>query len=399
MILKTFKYRLYPSKSQSKFLDQTVETCRRWYNVCLAERKTAWETEKRNVGKYEQLAKVKDYRKENPYAAQVHSHILQVVVADLDKAFQAFFRRVRAGETPGYPRFKGRDRFDSFGLKEYGNGFKVDGRRLWLTGIGRVRVRWHRAIEGRIKTVRIRRQAGEWYACFACEVAEHPLPPTGKAVGIDVGIHHLLATSENEIVENPRWYRAEQQKRRVIQRRVSRRKKGGSNRRKAVLDLQRQHFHIANSRKDYLDKLVFHFIANYDVIALEDLQIKGMVRNHHLSKSILDAGWGYLKTHLTSKAVEAGREVILVDPAYTSKTCCSCGTVFPELSLADRWVDCACGLSMDRDVNAAINILSRAGHARWDESTANGLRLSQEAPALLARGECHTNEIQGWFLP
>ncbi len=381
MILKTYKYRLYPSLAQSRLLDQTVETCRHWYNACLAERKAAWETEKRSMSKFEQLAKVKDYRKENPYAAQVHSHVLQVVVADLDKAFQAFFRRVQAGDPrPGYPRFKGRNRFDSFGLKEYGNGFKLDGRRLKISGIGRVRVRWHRPIEGKIKTVRIRRQAGEWYACFACEVPEHPLPPTGNAVGVDVGIHHLLATSENEVVENPRWYRAEQQKLRVLQRRVARRKIGGSNRRKAVLDLQRQHLHIANRRKDFLDKQVDHFIANYDLIALEDLHINGMVRNHHLSKSILDAGWGYLKTHLVSKAVEAGREVILVNPAYTSKTCCSCGAVFEELSLADRWVDCACGLSMDRDVNAALNILNRAGHALWDESTAIGLRLSQEAP-------------------
>lgn len=390
MILKTYKYRLYPSKVQRRLLEQTVETCRRWYNTCLAERKTARENEKRSVSKFEQLAKVKDYRKENPYAAQVHSHVLQVVVADLDKAFQAFFRRVQAGEMPGYPRFKGRNRFDSFGLKEYLNGFKVDGRRLKISGIGRVRVRehspsakcQHRPIQGKIKTVRIRRQAGEWYACFACEVAEHPLPPTGKAVGMDVGIHHLLATSESEVVENPRWYRVEQQKLRVIQRRVSRRKKGGSNRRKAVLELQRQHFHIANSRKDYLDKLISHFITNYDVIALEDLHIKGMVRNHHLSKSILDAGWGYLKTHLTSKAVEAGREVVLVDPAFTSKTCCSCGTVFPELSLADRWVYCPCGLSLDRDVNAAFNILKRAGRALRDESTATRLRLSHEAPLL-----------------
>ena len=382
MLLKTYKYRLYPSKAQSRLLNQTAETCRRWYNTCLAERKTAWETEKRSASKIEQLAKVKDYRKENPYAAQVHSHILQVVVADLDKAFQAFFRRVRAGETPGYPRFKGRNRFDSFGLKEYGNGFKVDGRRLKISGVGRVRVRWHRPVEGKIKTVRIHRQAGEWYACFACEVSEHPLPSTGKAVGIDVGLHHLLATSENEIVENPRWYRTEQQKLRVIQRRVSRRKEGGSNRRKAVLDLQRRHLNLANSRKDYLNKLVYYFITNYDLIALEDLRIKGMVRNHHLSKSILDAGWGYLKTHLTSKAVEAGREVVLVNPTFTSKTCCLCGAVFPELSLADRWVDCPCGLSMDRDVNAALNILTRAGRALWDKSTATRLRLSQEAPLL-----------------
>ena len=380
MILKTYKYRLYPTKLQGHYLDQTVETCRRWYNFCLAERKTAWETEKRNVGKYEQLARVKEYRKENPYAALLHSHVLQGVVSDLDKAFQAFFRRVQAGETPGYPRFKGQNRFDSFGLKEYGNGFKLDGRRLRISGIGRVRVRWHRPIEGKIKTVRIRRQAGEWYACFACEVSEQPFATIGREVGIDVGIHHLLATSDNEVVEHPHWYRKEQQNLRVLQRRVTRRTLGGANRKKAVRILQRQHEHIANRRKDYLNKLVFHFIANYDRISLEDLPISGMVRNHHLSKSILDGGWGYLKIHLVSKAVEAGREVLLVNPAYTSKTCCSCGALFEEFSLSVRWVDCRCGLSLDRDVNAACNILKRAGHARWDESTANGLRLSQEAP-------------------
>jgi putative transposase len=383
MLIKTYKYKLYPTKAQRRLLAQTVETCRRWYNVCLGERKEAWESEKRRVGKFGQLARVKDYRKENPYAAQLHSHILQVVVADLDEAFKAFFRRVKAGELrPGYPRFKGKNRFDSFGLKEYGNGFKVDGRRLKLSGIGRVRVRWHRPIEGEIKTVRIRRQAGKWYACFACEVPENPLPPTGKSVGIDVGIHHLLATSDGVTVENPKWYRGEQRKLRVLQRRLARRKLGGSNRRIAVLALQRQHQHIANARTDYLNKLAHHFIANYDLIALEDLHLNGMVKNHHLSKSILDAGWGYLKQRLLDKAVEAGRQVDLVNPSYTSKTCSSCGTIFPHLSLSDRWINCDCGLSMDRDVNAAINVLNRAGHALWGISTTTGLWLPQEAPPL-----------------
>ena len=382
MLLKTFKYRLYPTRSQQAGLDQTLETCRDWYNTCLEERKFAWEKERRRVGKYEQLAKVKEFCKESPYAAMVHSHVLQVVVQDLDKAYQAFFRRVKAGETPGYPRFKGRNRFDSFGLKEYGNGFKVDGRRLRLTGIGRVRVRWHRALEGKVKTVRIRKQTGQWYACFACEVEEQPLPPTGKDVGVDVGIHHLLATSDNEIVENSRWYREGEQRLRVLQRRVSRRKLGGTNRRKAVLALQRQHEHISNHRKDYLDKIANSLITNYDRIALEDLQIKGMACNHHLSKSILDAGWGYLRRRLCDKAAEAGRQVYLVNPSYTSKTCCSCGETFPELTLTDRWVECSCGLSLDRDVNAAHNILQRAGHALWGQSTAIGLRLPQEAPPL-----------------
>jgi putative transposase len=205
-MLTTFKYRLYPSKNQARLLSQTLETCRRWYNVCLAERNETWETEKRSVGKFEQLAQVKTYRKENPFAGQVHSHVLQVVVADLDKAFQAFFRRVKAGEAPGYPRFRGRQRYDSFGFKEYANGFKLDGRRLKLSGIGRLAVRWHRPIAGQIKTLRIRRQAGKWYACLACEIEAQPLPPTGQEVGVDAGIASLLTTSDGEHIENPKWY-------------------------------------------------------------------------------------------------------------------------------------------------------------------------------------------------
>ena len=149
-----------------------------------------------------------------------------------------------------------------------------------------------------------------------------------------------------------------------------------------MLVLQSWHEHISNRRKDYLNKLAHHLIVNYDRIALEDLQIQGMVQNHPLSKSILDAGWAYLKQRLIDKAEEAGRLVVLVNPAYTSKVCCACGSIFADLSLADRWLDCACGLSLDRDVNAAINILHRAGHARWGESTASRLRLPQEAPRL-----------------
>jgi putative transposase len=378
---KTFVYRLYPSKSQARLMEATLETCRRLYNQSLAERKEAWEQEQRTVGKFEQLRGVKVYKAENPYAKGVHSHVLQTVVQDLDKAFQAFFRRLKAGEKPGYPRFKGRNRFHSFGFKELGNGFKVDGRRLKLSGIGRVAVRWHRPLEGTIKTVRITRRAGKWYACFACEVAQpEPLPKTERVIGIDVGLKHLYTTSEGEQAENPRWYRHAQKRLRVAQRRVARRKKGGKNRHKAIVLLQRQHERIANQRKDALNKLAHGLIERYDVIALEDLAISRMVHGN-LAKSILDAGWGYFAQHLTHKAASAGREIVLVDPRLTSKSCSNCGHVFEHLSLADRWVVCDCGLSLDRDHNAAINILNRAGHARWGLSSPLG-GLPQEATGL-----------------
>jgi len=377
-VLKTFAYRLYPSKPQARLLASTLETCRRFYNHCLAERRDAYQQRRESVGKYQQLARVKEQKASNPSAKGIHSHVLQIVVNDLDKAFQAFFRRVKAGETPGFPRFKARNRFSSFGFKEYGNGFKLDGRRLKLSGIGRVAVRWHRPLEERIKTVRITRRANRWYACFACEVEATPLPKAGQDVGVDVGIVSLITTSVGEKVDNPRWYRLEQRKLRVLQRRVARRKKGSTSRRKAVLALQRQYERIANARKDFLKKLVHGLISRYDRIALEDLRITNMVRNRHLAKSILDAGWGYLVQHLSSKAAEAGRLVLLIDPRYTSKTCSRCGHVFESLSLANRWIECGCGLSMDRDHNAAVNILRRAGQVRWGISSPLG-GLPQEA--------------------
>jgi putative transposase len=368
-------------------MESTIETCRRFYNDCLAERKTAYEERGETIGKFQQLRKVKALKAINLNAKNIHSHILQVAVADLDKTFQAFFRRVKSGENPGYPRFKSVNRFDSFGLKENGNGFKVDGRRLKLSGIGRVAVRWHRQIEGEIKTLRITRKAGTWYASLSCVVEKEILPPTGRTVGVDVGISSLLATSVGELTGNPKWYREGQAKLRVLQRQVSRREKGGSNRKKSVLAVQVHHEYIKNQRKDFLNKLANELVKNNDLIAIENLQIQNMVKNKFLSKSILDGGWGYFAQKLSDKAAEAGREVVRVNPACTSKTCSCCGKIIEELDLSVRWIECDCGLSMDRDVNAAINILQRAiqnrdGQSRWEKTWAVAPSVSQEAAVL-----------------
>jgi putative transposase len=345
---------------------QVLNVCRHFYNMCLEDRKLAYQLEGRSVTKSEQEKMAIHYRRTFPQAKIVFSQSLQTVVDDLDKAFKAFFRRVQAGEKPGYPRFKGREHFHSFAFKQFGGGAKLDGRRLKLFGIGRVPVRWHRPIEGDIKTVRIIYKAGQWHACFACEVPDKPeLPKTGRYVGIDIGISALLTTSEGEKVENPKHYQLAQAKLRRIQRSLSRKKKGGKNRRKALRTVQRQQMHTANQRTDTLHKLSTALIQSCDGVALEDLAIRNMVRNHHLSKSILDSGWGIFKQYLTYKAASAGREIRLVNLAYTSKCCSACGVIFEDLTLSDRWIQCDCGLSLDRDHNAAINILNRAG---WDTS-------------------------------
>ena len=364
MHLKTFKYRLYPSKRQERNLFRILACARNFYNMLVSERKWAYKLEGRSVSKTEQLRQVKHYKATFPQARQVHSHILQVVAADCEKTYQAFFRRVKAGETAGYPRFKGRDCFNSFGLKEYGNGWKVDGRKLHITGVGRVPVRWHRPLEGTIKTIRIVHKAGKWYACFACEVPESvPLCETGCVIGIDVGLSALLTTSDGTKVENPKFYREAQAELRRRQRKLARAKQGSENRWKAKRQVQRWYEHVASQRRDFAHKLSTTLVQTCDGIALEDLRVRNMVHNHHLSKSILDSGWSMFRQFLTYKAESAGRAVAFVDPAYTSKTCSRCGAMFEHLTLSDRWVECACGLSLDRDHNAAINILRKAG---WD---------------------------------
>jgi putative transposase len=365
MQLKTFKYRLYPTSAQERQLALCLSAARNWYNMCVAERKYSYELEGRSVGLYEQLRLVKCYKASFRQFKDIHSHIFQVATVDCDKAFQAFFRRVKVGEKPGYPRFKGYNHFDSFGFKEYGNGFKLDGRRLKISSVGRIAVRWHRPIEGKIKTARIRRTAGKWYVCFSCELPDPvALEPTGLQIGIDLNVENLLTDSNGERVESPKCYLKAQADLRTAQRSLQRKRKGGKNRRKALLRVQRLHEHIKNQRQDLLNKVAYTYTQANDLIALEDLRITNMVRNHHLSKSILDQGWGYLQQRFVVKAVNAGRQLVLVDPAYTSQTCSRCGQLFQGLTLSVRWVECACGLSLARDHNAALNILKRATTGR-----------------------------------
>jgi len=371
---KTFRYRLYPTPVQARRLAQVLDVCRHWYNMCLEDRKLAWELDQRSVTKGQQEKTGIHYRATFPKAKAVFSQTMQVVCDDVDKAYQAFFRRVKAGETPGYPRFKGYYHFDSFGFKQYGSGIKINGRRLKLFGVGRVRARWHRPIEGVIKTARIRRIAGKWYACFSCELPDPvPLAPTGQQVGIDLNVENLLTDSTGACRESPKHYRKAQRDLRLAQRAVQRKHTGSKNRRRAILHVQRLHEHIKNQRQDLLNKVAHDYTLVFDLIALEDLRIANLARNRHLSTSILDQGWGYLRNRLVAKAANAGRQIVLVDPAYTSRTCACCGQVFQDFDLSTRWVTCdGCGLSLARDHNAAINILKRATNG-WDTSVGHNV--------------------------
>ncbi|HEX8035891.1 MAG TPA: transposase [Ktedonobacterales bacterium] len=356
-VRKTYKYKLNPTPEQERALELVLWRCRVLYNTALEQRVLLYRQRGISLTRSSQEAELKVLRAELPEYAAIHSHVLQDVLARLDKTYQAFFRRVQAGQTPGFPRYQGRNRYHSFTYKEYGNGAQLDNGFLVLSKIGRIGVRWSRPLEGTPKTVTISQEADGWYVCFSCaEVPVQPLPPTGQETGIDVGLKVFLITSEGDAVENPRYHRKAEKQIQKAQRRVSRRKKGSKRRRKAVALLKRKHQQVQRQRRDFHHKTANTLLRQYDTIYLEDLRVANMVRNRHLAKSISDAGWAAFRTILEAKAAYAGRQVVAVPPAYTTQDCSGCGERVPK-SLSVRTHACTnCGLVLDRDENAARNI-------------------------------------------
>ncbi len=360
-MIKIFKFRLYPTKKQTQAIDGMIETHRRIYNNALAERKTAWEERKESITSFQQNKLYAIQKQVNEYYQKTNSASCQRTIRRLDKAFNAFFRRIKTGDKPGYPRFKGRNRFNSVEFT-YGNGIKIRANgNLYIQHIGEIRLKQHRSIIGTIKSAIIKHKSGRYYVCFCAEYEPRSLEPADKSVGLDMGISKLVTTSDGEFFEPPKYLRQSEKKLRTQQRKVARRKKGSNRRHKIVKLLQRTHEHIANQRRDTAHKIARKLVNQYDLIAVEDLQITNMLKNHHLAKSISDAAWNIFINILTNKAEEAGRRVIKVDPKYTSQDCSQCNKrVKKDLSI--RIHDCPyCGLVLDRDINAAKNILARTG--------------------------------------
>jgi putative transposase len=362
-VRKAYKYKLNPTPEQARQLEEVVWRCRTLYNIALEQRITAYRRSGVTLTGYQQQAELPDLKLAFPEYAAVHSQVLQDVLTRLDKTYQAFFRRLKAGQTPGFPRFQGRNRYHSFTYKQYGNGARLDNGVLVLAKIGRIAVRWSRPLEGTPKTVTISHEADGWYVVLSCaEVPAQPLPLTGRETGSDVGLKVLLITSAGDAVANPRHHRTAEKQLKKTQRRVSRRKKGSKRWKKAVKLLARKHQNVQRQRRDFHHQTANTLLRQYDTIYLEDLRIANMVRNRHLAKSISDAGWGQFRAILEGKAVYAGRRVVAVPPAFTTQDCSGCGTRISK-SLNVRTPTCTyCGLVMDRDENAAKNI-QRAGQA------------------------------------
>ncbi len=355
-MLKTFRYRIYPTKSQRSKMTDTLELCRWVYNETLATRKNAYEQEGRSVSYYETKKLLPQWKEEKPELKNVYSQVLQEAVKRVDLAFQAFFRRVQNGEKPGYPRFRGRGRYDSFTYTQ--SGFSLKPGILHLSKIGDVKIKLHRPIEGEIRRVSIRRMpTGKWFASFLVDVEpDEPLPKT-YPIGIDVGLKSFITLSNGEHVDNPRFFVHEERALAKAQRRLSKTEKGTPERAKALKVIRRIHERIANKRDDFVRKLSLELVRSYDLIAFEDLNVQEMMRNHCLSKHIADAAWNKLITTTTYKAEWAGKRVVLVNPNGTSQICSGCGQVVQK-DLSERVHSCpSCGLTLDRDHNAALNIL------------------------------------------
>lgn len=355
---QTFKYRIYPTKNQQARFEQTLEECRWLYNQTLAYRKDAWEQRKESVSLYASNKLLPEWKEQRPSLETVFSQVLQNVQARVDLAFKAFFRRVKNGEEPGYPRFKGKGRYDSFTYTQF--GFSLDGDTVYCSKIGNVKIKLHRPIKGRIKTLTIQRTAtGKWYACFSVESESEPLLENVKAVGIDMGLDSFATLSTGDKVRNPRFFRKAEKKLAKAQRKLSSAEKGTPERAKKRKVVAHIHERTANQRRDFAHKLSGNLVNQFGTIVFEKLNINGILKNHRLAKSIADAAWNQLVLFTTYKAEGAGRRVILVDSRNTSKMCSRCGSLV-EKTLSDRVHSCPhCDLVLDRDVNAAINILAR----------------------------------------
>jgi len=386
---KSFQFRIYPNKNQEVILNRTLSTCRHLYNNSLAERKKQAELNKLKrdfqvfpwgkpdwINYYDQANQLP--MSKTSYQKEVHSHVLQNTLKRVDRSFQNFFKGA------GYPRFQGRNRYNSFTYPDSESGYKLKDGKLNLSKIGNISIILHREIEGKTKTCTIKKDIDQWYAAFSCEI-ENPVPVEIKTrTGIDVGLIDLITLSNGEQIKPPKFLRESEDKLTQEQKRLSRKKKRSGKRNKQRIIVAKVHRKIRNQRKDFAHKTSRMLVDTYNLIKFEDLQIKNMVQNHHLAKSISDAGWYQLMNFTKSKAECAGKIVEFVNPSGTSQNCSGCYNPVPK-DLSVRTHICPfCGLVLDRDHNAAINILNTVGttgiNAR--QGSLNRESMQREAPTL-----------------
>ena len=375
--MRTFRFRIYPSDAQIDMLNSTLDLCRELYNAMLQQRIYAYRSGKK-VNYNSQQDELPEIKDAFPEYRSIHSQVLQDVAGRLDKAYDNFFRRVREKKqgkkvSAGFPRFKSRDRYNSITYTQ--SGFKImENGHVWLSKIGEVRMFMHRSVTGEIRTLSVKRDsAGDWFITITSvhetgsehdsledqgnEHAHATSPEFINTIGIDLGIKALITTSGGEQIDPPRFLRKSEENLKRAQRNLSRRKNGSGKRKKAKTRVAKIHRKIARQRDDFTHKLSMQLVNEHDLIVFEDLNIAGMVEKHHMAKSIEDVSWNRIIQYTTYKAESAGTVVVLVDPMHTSQKCSKCGNIRKDLKLSDRIYQCnPCGLTIDRDLNAAMNI-------------------------------------------
>jgi putative transposase len=369
---KTYHFRIYPTHKQVNRLEEWLNLCCELYNAGLDERKSAYRMAGASLSYASQCAELPGCKEVRPELCEVPSQVLQDVLKRVDLAFDAFYRRMETGQTPGHPRFKSRFRYDSLTFKQYGNSFnllpgsKKKTGTLVLAKLGSVKMVLHRSIKGTPKTATVKRtQTGKWFVSISAEMADEDvqaalLPAPSEEVGIDVGLSTFAYLSTGEAITNPRFFRAEEAALTRAQRKLASAPLGSKQRTKKRKVVARVHERIANRRKNFLEQEVCKLIKQFGLLAVEALVVRNMVRNPKLAKSIADVSWSRFFARLAAKAEEAGRQVVRVNPAYTSQTCSGCSHRQP-MPLSVRVYECPhCGLIIDRDYNGSKNILEEA---------------------------------------
>ncbi len=362
--IKSFRYRLKPNRQQSLLFNNFAGSTRFVYNWALALSVQKYEQEKKRL-RYADLCSELTCLKsivDKFWLKEIHSQVLQQALKDLMSAYQHFFRRLKNNEKAGFPQFRKKGKKDSF---RYPQGVKAQNGRVFLPNIGWVTYYDSRPLEGLIKQATIKREGKHWFITFSCIIniaIENKSIEDSNIIGIDMGLTHFATISNGQKIENPRWLRKAEQKLAWEQRKLSRKIKGSKNRKKQVVNVVQCHINVKNNRKDFQQKITTELVKNHDVIVVENLNIKGMVKNHKLAKSISDASWNSFISMLHYKAAWRGKRIITVGRYEPStKKCSSCGRI-QEIALSTRIYKCVCGLNIDRDLNASINIRA-AGHA------------------------------------
>lgn len=365
---RSFKYRIYLNKAQEEALNTAFYMCRTLYNSALEERISSYKKLNKFISYKQQsayLPEIKEsFKEENKF---VYAQSLQYTLKTLDNAYKGFFSRCKSGKTPGFPRYKSYLKNQSICFPQcnmINGGVKLlQNQKLKIYGIpGEVKIILHRPWKGDCKTVQIKKQGDEYYLILSCNnVEKNILEKTGKTVGIDLGITNFITTDDGTKFHHPKAWRTSKEKLAFKQRKLSCQKRGSKNRLKTIKSLRKTHNKIVNQRDDWQHKMANHLVRTYDNIVIEDLNVKGMLeaKGFDVSKgNISDASFGNFVSKLTYKAESADKLLIKVNPRNTSKTCSCCGNVKKDLSILCREYLCdQCGISIDRDINAAKNIL------------------------------------------